>query len=37
MPLEEVERWLGPYLNYNPTEQKVPAKAPAVCACGVPH
>ena len=25
MPLEEVERWLGPRLNYNPTEEKAEA------------
>ena len=34
MTLQEVERWLGPYLNYDP-EQAGPA--PAACACGVVH
>jgi 5-methyltetrahydrofolate--homocysteine methyltransferase len=29
--LQEVERWLGPYLNYEP------GKAAIGCACGVPH
>jgi 5-methyltetrahydrofolate--homocysteine methyltransferase len=37
MPLHEVERWLGPYLNYNPAEQSFPANARVACACGVPH
>jgi 5-methyltetrahydrofolate--homocysteine methyltransferase len=37
MPLAEVERWLGPYLNYNPAEQNFPANARVACACGVPH
>jgi len=37
MPLHEVERWLGPYLNYNPAEQNFPANARVACACGVPH
>ena len=36
MPLADVERWLGPYLNYEP--ESVPATAPAIaCACGAPH
>ncbi|HEY0550865.1 MAG TPA: vitamin B12 dependent-methionine synthase activation domain-containing protein, partial [Verrucomicrobiae bacterium] len=35
--LAEVERWLGPYLNYNPAEQNFPANARVACACGVPH
>ena len=34
MTLQEVEKWLGPYLNYDPVKS-VPA-APG-CACGVPH
>ncbi len=37
MPLHEIERWLGPYLNYNPAEQNFPANARVECACGVPH
>jgi 5-methyltetrahydrofolate--homocysteine methyltransferase len=37
MPLAEVERWLGPYLNYNPAEQNFPANARVACACGLPH
>ena len=31
LPLQEVERWLGPYLNYEP------GPATAGCACGAPH
>src|SRR5260221_13321324 len=34
MTLQEVERWLGPNLNYEPA---VAAPASAACACGVPH
>jgi len=37
MPFEEVERWLGPYLNYNPAEYNAPANVRTACACGVPH
>jgi 5-methyltetrahydrofolate--homocysteine methyltransferase len=37
LSLEEVERWLGPWLNYNPAEQNFPANARVACACGVPH
>ena len=37
MTLTEVERWLGPWLNYNPAEQNFPANARLTCACGVPH
>jgi 5-methyltetrahydrofolate--homocysteine methyltransferase len=33
MTLQEAERWLGPWLNYNPSK----AVATATCACGVPH
>ena len=36
MPLAEAEKWLGPYLNYEPTRLAVPP-APIACACGVPH
>jgi 5-methyltetrahydrofolate--homocysteine methyltransferase len=35
LTVQEVERWLGPYLNYDPV---APAGiGPATCACGVPH
>jgi len=35
LTVQEVERWLGPYLNYDPA---TPAGiGPATCACGVPH
>jgi 5-methyltetrahydrofolate--homocysteine methyltransferase len=37
MALEEVERWLGPYLNYTPGQATNPASTPIACACGVPH
>jgi len=37
MTLQEVERWLGPWLNYNPAEQNFPANARVACACGLPH
>ncbi|MEY2408170.1 MAG: 5-methyltetrahydrofolate--homocysteine methyltransferase [Verrucomicrobiota bacterium] len=37
LPLAEVERWLGPWLNYNPAEQNFPGNARVACACGVPH
>ena len=33
--LQEVERWLGPNLNYDPNI--VPSSGSALCACGVPH
>ena len=37
MPLETVEKWLSPNLNYDP--DKTPAIAPErpVCACGARH
>jgi 5-methyltetrahydrofolate--homocysteine methyltransferase len=36
MTLQEVEKWLGPYLNYDPA--KAVAAAPqARCACGTAH
>jgi len=35
MSLQEVERWLGPYLDYEP-ETSAPA-TPVACACGVAH
>jgi 5-methyltetrahydrofolate--homocysteine methyltransferase len=34
MTLQEVERWLGPYLNYEPTQ---PSSSVAACACGLAH
>ncbi len=37
MELAETERWLGPWLNYNPAEQNFPANARVDCACGTPH
>jgi len=36
MTLQEVERWLGPYLNYEPTKVAA-ASPPAACACGLSH
>jgi len=33
MPLTEVERWLGPYLDYDPAAKVQPITSPA-CACG---
>jgi 5-methyltetrahydrofolate--homocysteine methyltransferase len=39
MSLQEVERWLGPYLNYAPPPQDGAGakKGPVACACGRPH
>jgi 5-methyltetrahydrofolate--homocysteine methyltransferase len=31
LPLSEIERWLGPYLNYDPEST---AAAPAAIGCG---
>ena len=36
MTLQEVERWLGPNLNYDPSKA-TPAAEVSVCSCGVPH
>ncbi len=36
MTLQEVERWLGPNLNYDPAKPAAKAVT-AACACGVPH
>jgi hypothetical protein len=33
MTLQEVEKWLGPWLNYDPAK----AVSSVACACGVPH
>ena len=35
MTLQEVEKWLGPYLNYEPTNAPTPSSA--ACACGRAH
>jgi 5-methyltetrahydrofolate--homocysteine methyltransferase len=41
MDLRAVERWLGPYLNYEPDSaspvQSPEARLPAACSCGRPH
>jgi 5-methyltetrahydrofolate--homocysteine methyltransferase len=44
MDLQTVERWLGPYLNYDPDKPGRPEAAgasdsagAAVCSCGRPH
>jgi 5-methyltetrahydrofolate--homocysteine methyltransferase len=37
MPLEEVERWLGPWLGYNPGEPVSPGRTSFRCACGAEH
>ncbi len=36
MGLSEVERWLGPYLNYEAQALLAPM-APTTCACGASH
>jgi 5-methyltetrahydrofolate--homocysteine methyltransferase len=36
MTLQEVERWLGPYLNYDPAKASV-AGSPVTCGCGQAH
>lgn len=33
MTLQEAEKWLGPWLNYDPTK----AASSAACACGISH
>jgi 5-methyltetrahydrofolate--homocysteine methyltransferase len=33
MTLQEIERWLGPWLNYDPAK----SASPGGCACGLPH
>jgi hypothetical protein len=36
MTLQEVEKWLGPWLNYDPA--KPPVSSTAIgCACGASH
>ncbi len=37
MTLQEVERWLGPYLNYEPSRAETLAPATPACGCGVAH
>jgi 5-methyltetrahydrofolate--homocysteine methyltransferase len=37
MDLQSVERWLGPYLNYEPEPAAEAARVGSVCGCGVPH
>ena len=37
LSFEEVERWLGPWLNYHPAEQAFPGNARVACACGAAH
>ena len=37
MTLQEVERWLGPYLNYEPSRAESPAPAAPACGCGIAH
>ncbi|HVV01591.1 MAG TPA: vitamin B12 dependent-methionine synthase activation domain-containing protein, partial [Verrucomicrobiae bacterium] len=36
MRLAEIEKWLSPYLNYDPEAAAAPVPAPG-CGCGVPH
>jgi 5-methyltetrahydrofolate--homocysteine methyltransferase len=36
MTLQEAERWLGPYLNYEPAKFAT-SETPIRCACGVSH
>ena len=36
MTLQEVEKWLGPYLNYDPGKASASAGS-ARCACGSTH
>jgi len=42
MPLQEVERWLGPYLDYEPNATALAPETAngndsAPCSCGRPH
>jgi 5-methyltetrahydrofolate--homocysteine methyltransferase len=37
MTLQEVERWLGPYLNYEPSRAEIAAPAAPSCGCGIAH
>ncbi len=42
MPLQEVERWLGPYLDYEPNKTATATETAkgndsSACSCGLPH
>jgi 5-methyltetrahydrofolate--homocysteine methyltransferase len=37
MELQSVERWLGPYLNYEPEAATEVKRSAAGCGCGLPH
>jgi hypothetical protein len=37
MTLEEVERWLGPNLNYDPAAPASAGASLIACACGATH
>jgi len=37
MTLQEVEKWLGPWLNYDPAKASSPSSATIGCACGASH
>jgi len=37
MDLQSIERWLGPYLNYEPVVTPERAATVASCACGQLH
>ena len=37
MPLADVEKWLGPYLNYDPAGATTASKPPIACGCGAAH
>ena len=37
MSVQEVERWLGPYLNYEPDNSKTVSPAKISCSCGQSH
>jgi 5-methyltetrahydrofolate--homocysteine methyltransferase len=36
LTLQEVEKWLGPYLNYEPAQAATPSPKTG-CSCGIPH
>jgi hypothetical protein len=36
MTLQEVERWLGPWLNYDPAKA-IATGSPVACGCGQTH
>jgi hypothetical protein len=37
MPLDEVEKWLGPWLNYDPGAKAAAPQATVACGCGERH